>query len=615
MLYVLNRNDDRKPMYDSRSARSLVDTGLLDAWPKVDRSKVDLSHMADGLTPPTNTWFSGMALQKDPEPVFSYPNSFRPTGDGFEFGLPTVSATSETISGPHTADVSVAIDGAVNYKITDYDELTVQLTYYSADAQEKAVVRLATGVPYVFVTVKNGASLDYGERGNKRGQSYELPRGGAMYGVRSESDNSSFFSVPQKDAFDELSKYALHTVTGGSAEYSSGQSRSETTLRYQTVSDQPTLIARLPHQQFDTDTVTDVRYESILGAMTTTAGTILTFSVPTVNTDETLPIESLSDEQKQELREQLIRDVGSLPKERNDTYFGGKQLQRTAQLLLIADQLGQDTQRDMLKRQLSSRLSDWLRTNGAFEYDDKAKTILGKETSFGADTEVNDHHFHYGYIVYAAAVLAKFDESFLREYSAAVDLLVADIANYKPDEPLIQRRNYDPYFGHSWASGTAPFKDGNNQESTSEAINAWIGVKLWGTRTGNEDLSAQAEWMLSNETATAKQYWLTKPNIPGYISPFVSIVWGGKREYKTFFSDESNAKLAILLLPLSPAMRDYASLSASMFENVDTTAQYGDYLLMAQPGAAIEQARALPDASLDDGNSRTYLYAYMMTKK
>ena len=38
---------------------------------------------------------------------------------------------------------------------------------------------------------------------------------------------------------------------------------------------------------------------------------------------------------------------------------------------------------------------------------------------------------------------------------------------------------FDPYRGHSWASGPSPFASGNNQESSSEAVAAWNGLALW----------------------------------------------------------------------------------------------------------------------------------------
>ena len=139
------------------------------------------------------------------------------------------------------------------------------------------------------------------------------------------------------------------------------------------------------------------------------------------------------------------------------------------------------------------------------------------EYNFSGSDEFNDHHFHYGYFIYAAAILAQYDADFLSAHKDGINLLVADIANYKTGEELPLRRAYDPYAGHSWASGAAPFSDGNNQESSSEAINAWTGVALWGEVSGNDALEMQAGWLLSNEALTAQRYWLTSPEGSGCL--------------------------------------------------------------------------------------------------
>ena len=58
-------------------------------------------------------------------------------------------------------------------------------------------------------------------------------------------------------------------------------------------------------------------------------------------------------------------------------------------------------------------------------------------------------------------------------------MLVRDIANPSKEDPFFpQHRHKDWYMGHSWASGLAvpggkPNFLGRNQESTSEAVNAW----------------------------------------------------------------------------------------------------------------------------------------------
>ena len=133
-----------------------------------------------------------------------------------------------------------------------------------------------------------------------------------------------------------------------------------------------------------------------------------------------------------------------------------------------------------------------------------------------------------------------------------MDLLAADIATSPATEQFVARRNFDSYQSHSWASGTSPFADGNNQESVSEAVNAYAGLSLWAQAVGNTDLAAEADWMLSLEARSSATDWL-EPDVSGFAGyghRIVVLNWGGKRDYATWFSAEPAAKLGILLLPM-----------------------------------------------------------------
>ena len=48
----------------------------------------------------------------------------------------------------------------------------------------------------------------------------------------------------------------------------------------------------------------------------------------------------------------------------------------------------------------------------------------------------NDHHFHYGYFLYAAAVVGKTDPAWLKEWAPAFSHMIRDIANPSADDPL-----------------------------------------------------------------------------------------------------------------------------------------------------------------------------------
>ena len=75
--------------------------------------------------------------------------------------------------------------------------------------------------------------------------------------------------------------------------------------------------------------------------------------------------------------------------------------------------------------------------------------------------ELNDHHFHYGYFIRAAAEIARHDPAWASDahWGGMVSLLVRDIASPDRDDPMFPfLRNFDPYAGHSWASGHAKFR-------------------------------------------------------------------------------------------------------------------------------------------------------------
>lgn len=94
----------------------------------------------------------------------------------------------------------------------------------------------------------------------------------------------------------------------------------------------------------------------------------------------------------------------------------------------------------------------------------------------------NDLHFHYGYHIYAAAVVSHFDPDWAKKYFERVLLLVRNIANPAESGDYFPAfRHKDWYQGHSWASGVVPpYLNGRNQESSSESIAAYEAVALYG---------------------------------------------------------------------------------------------------------------------------------------
>ena len=122
-------------------------------------------------------------------------------------------------------------------------------------------------------------------------------------------------------------------------------------------------------------------------------------------------------------------------------------------------ELGDDDAADTAAHPLVEELTDWTHpdrceteTTRCFVYDPEAKGLVGKVASFGSD-EFNDHHFHYGYLLYAAAIAVQDDPSLQKRLQPVMDLVAADLATDGGSSFFPDQRAFDAYAGHSWASG------------------------------------------------------------------------------------------------------------------------------------------------------------------
>ena len=605
--------------------------------------------LADGVLPPTNRWYSGLVFGDEPQPVFPLPLSFGLTDTGFAFGQPTVTATEKNIAGGFKPDVTVTT-GAASAQVTDYDTATVTVAGLDADGKTLGRTTIAQGSPFVSYTAESDGDLTTGLQLTQTGDFWTAKAGNVTYGltvkdgsvsgstIKLDQDGvATWFVVPADGAADKLAALAANPVTGSSVSYDVKDEQISTTLTYE--SEGGTAFAAMPHQQknIGSGVTCDLgTYPSIYGTLTLCSGNDLTFASPVSEPTSSLDLSKISGGDRDELEAQVTKDIAALPAFPADTYFGGKALYRAAMLLQLAEQLEVGEPAAQLRTKLTAELTKWTEPKGCdnreafcFVYDDKAKGIVGLTPSSGSE-EFNDHHFHYGYFLYAAGVVAADDPALATKFAPVMNLLAADIGSSAANGAFPDRRVFDVYAGHSWASGTSPFADGNNQESSSEAITAWTGLALWGQASDNAALVTEATWMLSLEAQSGLAYWTNfdtaEPVYKGYGHQITSLNWGGKRDYATWFSPEPAAMLGILVIPMSPASTYLAGDSARIDANVAEATggkfdqKFGDYLLMysalageKQRTAALDTARKLDDKWIDDGNSRSYLLAWLMS--
>lgn len=163
-----------------------------------------------------------------------------------------------------------------------------------------------------------------------------------------------------------------------------------------------------------------------------------------------------------------------------DTYWGGKGLTQMALNMTFAREMGYDDLYELSKKKLRERLEDWFtytpgESDSFFAYYPRLGGMLGFEVSYDSDS-FNDHHFHYGYFLYAAALLCLEDRDFAEGYGELLTMIAKDYANYdRTDKRFPFLRTLDPWAGHSYAGGMGDHgnDNGNGQESSSEAMQGW----------------------------------------------------------------------------------------------------------------------------------------------
>lgn len=183
----------------------------------------------------------------------------------------------------------------------------------------------------------------------------------------------------------------------------------------------------------------------------------------------------------------VLQDMNGFFNAADDPYGFGKQIARLARLVLCAQELidlaGAHHVDSQLQYSLDSTIIrmeklmlPWLSEydNDALVYDDTyggIVTVHGINDSaadFGSGW-YSDHHFHYGYFVFAAAVIAKYDKPFFENYRDHFDQIRRDICNDDDSDKMFPiARHKDWFDGHSWASGLFVQANAKGQESSSE---------------------------------------------------------------------------------------------------------------------------------------------------
>jgi len=385
--------------------------------------------------------------------------------------------------------------------------------------------------------------------------------------------------TPDAAMISSFAQYATQRVDKVSINYAVDRTTNKVTVSHQyqfNGAPVTTMVGMLPlHWKNSAQAVTSYKIRSARGVtkFATTSG--FSYSIPYVGVLPTLPA-GIGDYNLTQLKAfvtEFINQGSANWNTATDTYWAGKNYGKVAELAAIARGIGMTTEADQLVNWLKAELQDWFHanTNGSldttkyFAYDSNWNTLLGFDESFGAQQQLNDHHFHYGYFVRAAAEICRVDASWCSasNYGPMVELLIRDYAAGRDDAMFPYLRYFDPAYGFSWASGHANFVLGNNNESTSEAANAYGAMILYGQITGNTSILERGMYLHASSTAAYWEYWNNYDRYralggdydnfdSAYPKMTTSIIWGNGHVFGTWFSGAYAHILGIQGLPLSP---------------------------------------------------------------
>ncbi|MGW5878625.1 glycosyl hydrolase [Nocardiopsis terrae] len=545
---------------------------------------------------PTNEWWSSLIFQRYPdnphgENLFAHPLSYLPHEGGLNMGYPdSHQLVGEGLKYEYTAvaDLSLGVTGLESPDTRTADSGDWTVTAHWEGGGSTLRVTIGQGLPFAYAETGGGdAEVTFTgtpEVWHQDGSTVGATVNGRHYALFAPSDapwslsgdtltadtgDEGYYSVavlPSPEDLDTFAPYAHSFVTDSLVEYDYDESAATLTSTYRLETEARegtetgTLTALYPHQwEHVTGDLTDLSYASPRGEMRVSEGASFTTELTTQGIMPSLPtVDSADHDRLAALIDEVLAEEELFP-EPGDTYWDGKAMGRLAQLVPIADSIGHTEARDELLALVKGRLEDWLTADGTrrFHHDQTWGTMLGFPDSFGAATELNDHDFHYGYFVSAAAVVARYDRDWADEdaWGGMIRLLIDDVAGTDPDSDMFPRlRSFSPYAGHGWASGHAGFAAGNNQESSSEGMHFAAATATFGALTGDEELRDLGVYLHTTQASTIARYWQNQggDTFPeDFDEDVVGMVWGDGGDYRIWWDGGHEEHYGINYLPIT----------------------------------------------------------------
>ncbi|KAK2632640.1 hypothetical protein EUGRSUZ_L01291 [Eucalyptus grandis] len=590
---------------------------------------------------PTNSFFQNFTLNNGDQAEYIHPYLIKPSPSSVSVSFPSRVATSTSLYQLFNADLTIfaissddaahgSSPGARPYIISSYSDLGVTLDFAASNlkSRTKHTLKLNNNQTWLVYT------------------SSQISFSHNLNAITSErfSGVIRFAYLPDGGSFSEevLDKFSSSYALSGDAvltrpfclEYK-WEKRGWGDLLMLA---HPLHVRLLSREECRVTVLEDFKYRSIDGDLVGVVGDswVLRSNPISVTWHS---IRGIKEESHNEIIQALRRDVASLNPTAitaTSSYFYGKFIARAARLALIAEEVCYPEVIPTIGKYLKSTIEPWFDgtfSGNGFLYDEKWGGIItklgltnpGEDLGFGL---YNAHHYHLGYFLYAIAVLAKIDPAWGRKYRPQAYSLMADFMNLgrRSNSKYPRLRCFDLYKLHSWAGGLTEFADGRNQESTSEAVNAYYSAALMGLAYGDTHLVAVGSTLAAMEIQAAQTWWHVREGDNLYEEDFtrenrvVGVLWANKRDSGLWFAsaERRDCRLGIQVLPLSP-------ITEVLFSDVQFAKQLVDWTYSTlnregiegwrgyvcalegifDQGNALEKVRSL--SGFDDGNSMSNL--------
>lgn len=559
-----------------------------------------LSGAALGRPVPTNDWWSRVVKEDHAGNLFNYPLGMRTWPRGLEIGYVVPGSGPNGSVSPLTdqTPVVVGVNGLTASRVTvsDHSDWTVTMSWRSGEHEFWATS--GVGMPMVYfektsgsvarVEVNWGTVTIAGERlliaGSQGGANFAVygpagtvwARSGNIY--TSDLAGKNYWTLaklplgqPVAAAAEAYAAHAFAFPVGTEVEWHYDEATSVLRVDYRIETEvkegteDRIVQGLLPHQWAwlgaGSARPTGAEYFSVRGQLKMLIGNHFYTERKFAGILPTLPfLPGGSDSFR--LSEQISK-VRALQNEAlstwTDSYNEGQVMNRLIQTARVADLIGETEARDRMLATVKERLEDWLTASPGevaflFYYNVTWSALIGYPAGHGQDSNLNDHHFHWGYFIHAAAFLEQFEPGWAAQWGPMIHELIRDAGNPSRTDPKYPfLRNFSPYAGHSWANGFASFPQGNDQESTSESMQFNSSLIHWGAVTGDRAIRDLGIYLYVTEQSAIEEYWLDihQRNFrPEYQYALASRVWGNGYDNGTFWTTDIAATYGIELYPI-----------------------------------------------------------------